>query len=580
MELEKRIALARGEGKVDLLLKNCRVVNVFSGEVEKTSIAVAGGIILGLGDYPAKKTIDCRGAYCAPGFTDSHVHIESSLVTVPEYARAVVPRGTTTVVIDPHEIANVFGLSGIRYMLNVSESCPLNVYVMLSSCVPDCGLSTSGAELTSFDLASFWGEERVLGLAEMMNYPGVLSRDPEVMAKLKAAVGHPIDGHAPGLSGKDLNAYIAAGVGSDHECSTLTEAREKLARGMFILLREGTAAKNLKTLLPICTPGSCRRCLLATDDRHPEDLLAEGHIDYLIRTAIAEGIDPVDAIRMATLNPARYFNLSNQGAVAPGYRADLVTFDSFRNLIVDRVFKDGRLVAREGRLILQGWEPQLPELRGSINVNWAGLEEIIIPAGEGTALVIGVVPDQILTRKLRLTLKIRDGAAVSDPKRDILKIAVIERHTASGRMGLGFVRGFGLQTGALASSVSHDSHNIIVVGADDQDMMTAAIEVARMDGGQAVVDSGQVTAALPLPIAGIISPRPLEEVRRAIILLNRAARELGCTLKDPFMTLSFLTLPPIPSLKISDRGLVDSDNFRIVPLYENNKPPDSLGHKE
>lgn len=567
MELEKRIALARGEGRVDLLLKNCRVVNVFSGGVERTSIAVAGGIIVGLGDYRAKKVIDCRGAYCAPGFTDSHVHIESSMVTVPEYARAVVPRGTTTVVIDPHEIANVFGLSGIRYMLNASEGCPLNVYVMLSSCVPACGLDTSGAELTSSDLASLWSEERVLGLAEMMNYPGVLNRDPEVMAKLRAAAGRPIDGHAPGLSGKDLNAYIAAGVGSDHECSSLSEAREKLARGMYIMLREGSAAKNLQTLLPVCTPGSCRRCLLATDDRHPEDLLAEGHIDYLLRTAIAEGVDPVDAIRMATLNAARYFGIPASGAVAPGYRADLVTFGSRKKLEIDRVFKDGRLVARGGKMVLKGWEPELPMLRGSININWADLADFRVPAGEGKARVIGVVPDQIFTRSLRLSLKTRRGEAVSDPKRDILKIAVLERHTASGRVGVGFVRGFKLQSGALASSVAHDSHNIIVVGTDDKDMMTAVIEVVRMGGGQAVVEGDRVMAALPLPIAGIISPRPLAEVRQAVIALNSAARRLGSRLKDPFMTLSFLALPPIPSLKITDRGLVDADNFRIVPLY-------------
>lgn len=567
MKLEKRIALARGEGRAELLLKNCRVVNVFSGGVERTSVALAGGIIVGLGDYRAKKTIDCRGAYCAPGFTDSHVHIESSMVTVPEYARAVVPRGTTTVVIDPHEIANVFGLSGIRYMLNASEGCPLNVYVMLSSCVPACGLDTSGAELTSSDLASLWSEERVLGLAEMMNYPGVLARDPEVMAKLRAAAGRPVDGHIPGLSGKDLNAYIAAGVGSDHECSTLSEAREKLARGMFIMLREGSAAKNLKTLLPVCTPGSCRRCLLATDDRHPEDLLAEGHIDHLLRIAIAEGIDPVDAIRMATLNPARYFGIPGSGAVAPGYRADLVTFNSRKKPRIDRVFKDGRLVARGGKMVLKGWEPELPMLRGSININWAELDDFRVPAGEGKARVIGVVPGQIFTRDLRLALKTRGGEAVSDPKRDILKIAVLERHTASGRVGMGFVRGFKLKSGALASSVAHDSHNIIVVGADDRDMMTAVIEVVRMGGGQAVVEGDRVMASLALPIAGIISPRPLAEVRRAVIALNSAARRLGSPLRDPFMTLSFLALPPIPALKITDRGLVDVENFRIVPLY-------------
>jgi len=567
MKLEKRIALARGEGRAELLLKNCRVVNVFSGGVERTSVALAGGIIVGLGDYRAKKTIDCRGAYCAPGFTDSHVHIESSMVTVPEYARAVVPRGTTTVVIDPHEIANVFGLSGIRYMLNASEGCPLNVYVMLSSCVPACGLDTSGAELTSSDLASLWSEERVLGLAEMMNYPGVLARDPEVMAKLRAAAGRPVDGHIPGLSGKDLNAYIAAGVGSDHECSTLSEAREKLARGMFIMLREGSAAKNLKTLLPVCTPGSCRRCLLATDDRHPEDLLAEGHIDHLLRIAIAEGIDPVDAIRMATLNPARYFGIPGSGAVAPGYRADLVTFNSRKKPRIDRVFKDGRLVARGGKMVLKGWEPELPMLRGSININWAELDDFRVPAGEGKARVIGVVPGQIFTRDLRLALKTRGGEAVSDPKRDILKIAVLERHTASGRVGMGFVRGFKIKSGALASSVAHDSHNIIVVGADDRDMMTAVIEVVRMGGGQAVVEGDRVMASLALPIAGIISPRPLAEVRRAVIALNSAARRLGSPLRDPFMTLSFLALPPIPALKITDRGLVDVENFRIVPLY-------------
>ncbi len=567
MKLEKRIALARGEGRAELLLKNCRVVNVFSGGVERTSVALAGGIIVGLGDYRAKKTIDCRGAYCAPGFTDSHVHIESSMVTVPEYARAVVPRGTTTVVIDPHEIANVFGLSGIRYMLNASEGCPLNVYVMLSSCVPACGLDTSGAELTSSDLASLWSEERVLGLAEMMNYPGVLARDPEVMAKLRAAAGRPVDGHIPGLSGKDLNAYIAAGVGSDHECSTLSEAREKLARGMFIMLREGSAAKNLKTLLPVCTPGSCRRCLLATDDRHPEDLLAEGHIDHLLRTAIGEGIDPVDAIRMATLNPARYFGIPGSGAVAPGYRADLVTFNSRKKPRIDRVFKDGRLVARGGKMVLKGWEPELPMLRGSININWAELDDFRVPAGEGKARVIGVVPGQIFTRDLRLALKTRGGEAVSDPKRDILKIAVLERHTASGRVGMGFVRGFKIKSGALASSVAHDSHNIIVVGADDRDMMTAVIEVVRMGGGQAVVEGDRVMASLALPIAGIISPRPLAEVRRAVIALNSAARRLGSPLRDPFMTLSFLALPPIPALKITDRGLVDVENFRIVPLY-------------
>jgi len=441
MDLEKKIALARGEKKADLLLKNCRLVNVFSGQIEKTSVAIAGEVVVGIGDYRTKKTIDLKGAYLAPGFMDAHVHIESSMVTVPEYARAVVPHGTTTVIIDPHEIANIFGVNGIRYMINSSRGCPLNVFIMLSSCVPATEFETSGADLTSQDLAFLWGEEQVLGLAEMMNYPGVLNRDPEVMAKIRTAGGSPIDGHAPGLSGKDLNAYIVAGIRSDHECSTLSEAREKLARGMFIMLREGTAAKNLKALLPLCTPRTCSRCLLATDDRHPGDLIAEGHIDFMIRTAIRAGIDPVDAIRMGTLNTALYFGLSHLGAVAPGYQADLVVFDNFKNFQVERVFKNGCQVARKEKLTLKGWEPKLPHLRGSVNVDWLGLGEFSIKAKDGKAKVIGVVPGELITKKLMLSMKTKDGFAISDPRRDILKIAVIERHTASGRVGLGFVRG-------------------------------------------------------------------------------------------------------------------------------------------
>lgn len=567
MDLEQRIALARGEGKVDLLLSNCRMVNVFSGRVERASIAIAGDIIIGIGDYRSKKIIDLKGAYIAPGFMDAHVHIESSMVTVPEYARAVVPHGTTTVIIDPHEIANIFGVNGIRYMINSSKGCPLNVFIMLSSCVPSTKFETSGADLTSQDLAFLWGEEQVIGLAEVMNYPGVLFRDPEVMAKIKAARTRPIDGHAPGLSGNDLNAYAVAGIRSDHECSTLSEAREKLARGMFIMLREGTAAKNLKVLLPLCTPRTWPRCLLATDDRHPEDLISEGHIDFMIRTAIRSGIDPVDAIRMGTLNTALYFGLSHLGAIAPGYQADLVVFDNFKNLKVERVFKSGRQVARKKKLTLKGWEPELPHLRGSVNVDWLGLGEFSIKAKNEKAKVIGVVSGEIITKKLMLSLKIKDGFAISDPRRDILKIAVIERHTASGQVGLGFVRGFGLRSGALASSVSHDSHNIIVVGTNDREMMTAAIEVVRLGGGQVVVDRDRVKAMLPLPIAGLISPRPLTQVCLAINGLNQAAHDLGCPLKDPFMTLSFMALPPIPALKITDKGLVDAVEFKLVELY-------------
>jgi len=559
--------LARGEGKADLLLKNCRLVNVLSGRIEKASVAVSEDTIVGIGDYRAKKIVDLKGAHLAPGFMDAHVHIESSMVTVPEYARAVVPRGTTAVIIDPHEIANVFGLEGIRYMISSSRDCPLSVFVMLPSCVPASNLETSGAELTSHDLALLWGEQQVLGLGEMMNYPGVIFRDPEVMAKIRSAVARPIDGHAPGLSGKDLNAYIAAGIGSDHECTALKEAEEKLARGMFIMLREGTAAKNLKALLPLCRPDTCRRCLLATDDRHPADLLSEGHIDFLIRTAVAGGVDPVDAVRMGTLNIARYFGLSRRGAVAPGFRADLVVFDNFKNLRIERVYRGGQLVARSGKMVLRGWKPELPILRGSMNVNWKALGDLEVKAEAGKAKVIGIITGQIATRKLTLKLKTKAGLAVSDPGRDILKIAVFERHLASGNVGIGFIRGFGLKSGALASSVSHDSHNIIAVGVNDEDMMTAVIEVVRLGGGQVVVENDDVKASLSLPIAGLMSPEPLSEVRKKIVRLNRAARSLGSSLPDPFMTLSFMALPPIPELKITDRGLVDAVRFEVVPLF-------------
>jgi len=568
MDLETRISLARGEEKADLLLKNCRLVNVFSGKIEKTSVAVAGGIVVGIGDYSARRTLDLKGAYLAPGLTDSHVHIESSMVTVPEYARAVVPRGTAAAVIDPHEIANVFGLSGISYMIKSSRGVPLDVFVMLSSCVPATNLETSGAELNSQDLASLWGEKQVVGLAEMMNYPGVLFRDPEVMAKIRSASDRPIDGHAPGLGGKDLNAYIAAGIMSDHECTTVAEAEEKLARGMFIMLREGSAAKNLRDLLPVVRPDTCRRCLLATDDRHPGDLLSSGHIDALLAMAVAGGVDPVDAIRMATLNPARYFGFPRRGAVAPGYRADLVSFSDLKRFRAERVWRKGELVAEGGRLTIEDYHPVLPRLRGSINVNWKDLGDLSVPAGSGKAKVIGVVPGQIVTEKLLLPLTTDGGYAVADTARDILKIAVIERHLASGNLGIGFVKGFGLKTGALASSVAHDSHNIIVVGTNDKDMMTAAIEVARIGGGQAAVEDDEVKAALPLPIAGLMSPEPLDQVRRGIEDLNRAARALGCLLPDPFMTMSFLALPVIPALKITDRGLVDAVEFKIVPLFE------------
>jgi adenine deaminase len=436
---------------------------------------------------------------------------------------------------------------------------------MAPSCVPATRMETAGAELGVPEILQLLRTDRVLGLAEMMNYPGVLYRAPDVLRKISAAKDRPIDGHAPGLTGKDLNAYVAVGIRSDHECTGLEEAREKLRRGMHIFIREGTTARNLRALLPLVTPANARLCHLCTDDRHPDTLLTEGHIDDLVRKAIAWGLDPVLAIQMATLNTAEHFRLRETGAVAPGYRADLLVLDDLETVRVAQVYAAGQRVAEGGRCLVPTSGFQVP-VQPSVHVD-ASAVDFTIPAGEGPARVIGIIPGQIVTEHLHLEPAIREGRVVSDPQRDLLKMAVVERHRSTGNVGLGLVTGMGLKRGAIASSVAHDSHNLVVIGASDDEMRAAIAAIACMGGGQVAVVDGQVCAACPLPIAGLMSERPLEEVRDQGAALTQAAHTLGCTLPDPLMTMSFLALPVIPALKLTDMGLVDVNRFTLVPLF-------------
>jgi adenine deaminase len=566
--LRELIRVARGERPPDLVIKGGRVLNLFTGETIRADVALSGGRIAGVGSYDSPEVIDAGGAFISPGFMDAHMHPESTLLAPAELARAVLSRGTTAIMADPHEIANVLGGNGIRFMLEASAGLPVDIYFLLPSCVPATGLETSGASLSAADLKLFRRERRVLGLAEMMNYPGVLAGSSPILDKLDAFRSRIRDGHAPLLSGRDLNAYIAAGIGSDHECTGREEAREKLRLGMHIMIREGTQAKNLKELIPLVDPRNNRRFSLVTDDLHPHDLLAKGHLDHLVDMAVEAGLDPLEAIRMVSLNTAEYFGLRGRGAVAPGYRADLLILSSLRPIRIRSVIKSGRVVFHDGAFA--GGEGAAAEggaCPGAMNIRPFAPEAFRVPCAGERIRVIGLVPDQILTRLLVLEATRRDGMVVSDLGRDILKLVVVERHRSTGRIGIGFVQGFGLGEGALASSVAHDSHNIIAVGCDDGDLTRAVRAVAEMGGGLAAVLNGEVLAKLPLPIAGLMSDRPLGEVAPGWQEMRRVARAFGSVPEEPFMVLSFLALPVIPELKLTDRGLVDVNRFEHVPLF-------------
>jgi adenine deaminase len=490
------------------------------------------------------------------------------MVTIPEFARAVLPNGTTTVVIDPHEIANVLGKEGIRYMADSARGVPLNVFIMLPSCVPATHMETAGATLRANDLKPLLKEPWTIGLAEMMNFPGVIFRNPEVLKKIEMAEGKCIDGHAPMLSGKGLYAYLAAGIRSDHECTTLKEAQEKLKNGMRIMIREGTTARNLRSLIPLVHPKNSRRFLFVTDDRHPKELLEEGHINSMIKQAIRWGMDPILAIQMATLNAAEYFRLDDLGAIAPGYRADMVTFNHLGRFQIKKVFKDGVLIAEDGKMLSRSIQMRKRlKTKGSIRIKPLKKDPLLLQSDDPLAKVIQLIPGQIITKKVMGKILLRDGVASPNIKEDILKIVVVERHKATGNIGTGFVQGFGIKKGAIGSSVAHDSHNLVMVGTNDQDILKAAMAIKEMGGGLVVISDKKVLAYLPLPIAGLMSESSVAQVNRQLEILHRAAKNLGCKIPDPFMTLSFLSLPVIPELKITDKGLVDVNQFKFVPLF-------------
>jgi len=569
MDLTELISVARGTEPADLVLKNARIINTLIGETEQGNVAICGDRVAGVGDYQkAREIIDLQGAYLAPGLINGHTHIESSMLHPAQYARTVVPRGTLTVVTDLHEIANVCGIEGIKFVINWAQKLPLDMLFMAPSCVPATTLETSGAQISAEEIKKLLAYPNVIGLGEMMNFPGVVSGVEEVLNKIIVSQGRVIDGHAPGLAGKELNAYMAAGILSDHESTTFDEGKEKLKRGMYLMIREGSSEKNLDALLPLVNDKTYKRCLFVVDDRSCSDLLREGDIDAVVRKAIRRGLEPIRALQMATINSAEYFRRYDMGAIAPGYLANLITITDFSRLEIDMVFYRGKLVARQGKPLFS--LPNIrPELTGTVHIKPLTIESLSLRAKRSnrtkeTSPIIEIVPRQIITRKRTEKVKVVEGLIQPDTERDILKLVVVERHKASGNIGLGLVKGFGLRQGALASSVAHDSHNIVAVGTNDSDILAAIEQIERLQGGLVVCSGGEILASLPLPVAGLLSSEPAEIVVAQFDKLEEAAAGLGNLPPSPFSILSFLALPVIPELRLTDLGLVDVMALRLI----------------
>lgn len=565
-DFQCNLAAARGEVPADLLIQNVSLVNVLSGEVHGADVAIFGGYFLGFGDYEAREVVDAKGLFMSPGFIDGHIHFESTMLSLHEFSRALLLRGATAAVIDPHEIANVFGMDGIRYVLHAIEEVALDVFVMLPSCVPATHLETSGATLSHADLETVIGEKRVVGIGEVMNYPMVIEGDEETHRKIRVAGSFRVDGHAPGVSGRDLNAYVFSNIDSDHESVSAKEAREKLRKGMHILVREGTSERNLADIVPIITRENSRNFSFATDDKHPDDLLREGHLDYSIKKAISLGLDPMIAYQMATINTASHYRLNRIGAVKPGYQADFLLLSDLENVAIKAVYKKGKVVSQgnEMRSVSPATRLDMP---GAMHPKEFSSWQLAVPATGKKIRVIDIVAGQIVTEEYVTTPTVKDNMVVSDTARDILKIVVIERHKATGNIGKGFVRGLGLQSGAIGSTVAHDSHNIVIAGTSDEEIYSVFERLRSTKGGLVAMDKGTVVAELPLPIGGLLSTKTFEEVAADYNNLKHELKQFGCRHDSPFMILSFLSLSPIPKLKITDLGLIDVERFEVTPLF-------------